>query len=317
MVSANQRKRGRDISLIEPMLLNRSDNLLNFIEGNWGLIGWELETAKTIEDVRNALNKVDPGQQPQPIQVFTRVTKAKATALDIRQHRRELNRLDKDVRAAAANQQRCQQSLQKVTWALREANSVAQENEIRGVFEKRSEEQKAAQALHEGLLSQAQSLYSQYEDERAFFAQCEMLRFLASRRYAFNPVNLANAIAGLPEMGWRQSSKRCSKHRVRLQDGAIYWLFKVIRHAASGLEPTHVPLKEVVREKLQERKKKVDYRALEAKKAWYHLYRAIDAVVEERHHPGALPYRVIAKYQQNRQHRNSVDSFLEEEEQLP
>jgi hypothetical protein len=38
------------------MLLNRSDNLVSFIEGNWGLIGWELQTAKTIEDVRNALN---------------------------------------------------------------------------------------------------------------------------------------------------------------------------------------------------------------------------------------------------------------------
>jgi hypothetical protein len=298
------------------MLLNRSDNLLNFIEGNWGLIGWELETAKTIEDVRNALNKVDPGQQPQPIQVFTRVTKAKATALDIRQHRRELNRLDKDARAAAANQQRCQQSLQKVTWALREANSIAQEKEIARIFEKRNKDHKTAQALYEDLLSCAQSLYSQYEDERAFFAQSEMLRFLLSSRYSFSPVNLANAIAGLPEMGWRQSAKRCSRHQARLQDGPLYWLFKLIRRAISEPEVAGLSLREVVKAKIQKRKGKLDHRALEARRAWYHLYRAIDAVVEERHHPGALPYRILAKYQQNRTHRNSADVLLEEEEEL-
>jgi hypothetical protein len=55
---------------------------------------------------------------------------------------------------------------------------------------------------------------------------------------------------------------------------------------------------------------------LEARKHWYHLRRAIDAVVEHRLHPGVLPYRIIAEYQRNRACQNSVDLFLEDEEQL-
>jgi hypothetical protein len=297
------------------MLLNRSDNLVSFIEGNWGLIGWELETAKTIEDVRNALNATD-SQQPHIIQVFTRASTATATALDLRRRARELRRLDKEVRAAAANQQRCGESLQKVTWALREANSATQQKEIAQLFERRSKDHEEAKLLHEGLLMHVRSVIAQYEDERAFFAQTEMLRFLLSPRYSFSPVNLANAIAGLPEMGWRQSAKRCSRHKARLPDGPIYWLFKLIRRASSELEFPQTPLREMVKAKLQKRKGKVNYQALEARKAWYHLYRAIDVVVEQRHHPGALPYRIIEKYRQNRQYRNSVDLLLEEEERL-
>jgi hypothetical protein len=55
---------------------------------------------------------------------------------------------------------------------------------------------------------------------------------------------------------------------------------------------------------------------LEARKHWYHLRRAIDAVVEHRLHPGVLPYRIIAEYQRNRACQNSVDLFLEDEGQL-
>src|SRR5271170_1716080 len=115
-LSPDGRKRGRGLSLVEAKLWNRSDNLQNFIEGNWGLIGWELETARKIEDVRKALNAADR-QQQQLIQVFTRITDARATAVDLRRRAKELKRFDKEQRAAAANQQRCEESLQKVTWA--------------------------------------------------------------------------------------------------------------------------------------------------------------------------------------------------------
>jgi hypothetical protein len=54
-----------------------------------------------------------------------------------------------------------------------------------------------------------------------------------SGRYSFNPVNLANAMAGLHEIGWRQSAKRCSPFKSHLREGQNWWLFKLICRAIS------------------------------------------------------------------------------------
>src|SRR5205814_1205314 len=42
-------------------------------------------------------------------------------------------------------------------------------------------------------------------DKEAAFSQSELLKFIHARKYARNPLQFANAMAGLPDMGWHQS----------------------------------------------------------------------------------------------------------------
>jgi hypothetical protein len=121
-----------------------------------------------------------------------------------------------------------------------------------------------------------------------------------------------------PEHPWAYSRNSCDTRMFRppWTSMAMPRPWPSARRTISEPESTQVPLQEVVKSKLQKCKEKSDYCVLEARKHWYHLRRAIDAVVEHRLHPGVLPYRIIAEYQRNRACQNSVDLFLEDEEQL-
>lgn len=47
--------------------------------------------------------------------------------------------------------------------------------------------------------------------KEAAFAQTELAEFIAKEKYARNPLQLANVMAGLPHLTWEQSYTRCSK----------------------------------------------------------------------------------------------------------
>ena len=161
------------------------------------------------------------------------------------------------LRAAGMAEEQRRKSLDRITSALAQAESTGggAERDFQRVFEERTREHQAARRVCEDLRQKEKALSKLYEDERAFLAQSELLKFIRSRRYAFTPVNLANAMAGLPEMGWRQSAKRCSRHKPKHGDGAVYWLFKLIRRALSERKPSE-PFVELVKLKLQSYKPK-------------------------------------------------------------
>ena len=157
-------------------------------------------------------------------------------------------------------------------------------------------------------------LSNRQADEQAYVAQTELLKFILSGRYSFTPLNLANAMAGLPYMQWRQSSKRCGKMECRIAMSSTYRLFKILYRASQGL-PSSQGLTNAVQNLLQN-SRKIDYVAAELRKNWYHLRAAIKTVTEKRHHPGSVPFRVLTEYQRRMRSRTSVDLLLEEEHGL-
>lgn len=48
-------------------------------------------------------------------------------------------------------------------------------------------------------------------DKCASFSQSELLQYITSKKYARDPLGLANAMAALPDISWEQSHARCSK----------------------------------------------------------------------------------------------------------
>jgi hypothetical protein len=232
----------------------------------------------------------------------------------LRKRREHLNELETNPQTALF-ERRCRERLDKANSALQQAVGTDKESEIRSVVERRKNEHTLAQAKYEGLLRTVRELQIEYQDAQAYIAQAELLRFVHSNRYSFTPLRLANSMAGLPEMGWRQSAKRCGRHKLKRGDTTVYWLFKLIRSAVdNGLRGSD--LKSSIKLKLDGHSHNSDYRLQEVKKNWYHLRRAFDKVSQQIHHPGAVPYRIVAEYQRNLQYRTALDLFLEEEEQL-
>src|SRR5262249_52881370 len=149
--------------------------------------------------------------------------------------------------------------------------------------------------------------------QQAYVAQTELLSCLRSRRYAFTPLNVVNAMAGLTYIGWSQSAKRCAKLERPFVQGFPFQLFLFIHRDLKKSPPGQLL---VVLERYLRKRPKTDYTAAELRKMWYHLSAAVHAVIQNGDHPKAVPYRVVAEYQRRTSVRSQLDLVLEEEGQL-
>jgi hypothetical protein len=77
-------------------------------------------------------------------------------------------------------------------------------------------------------------------DQRAFFVQTELLKF-RKRGYAHNPKVLANATAGLPDIGCRHSYRICSKTESPLWPSHHFKVFEFVQHTWDRREPNSRP----------------------------------------------------------------------------
>ena len=63
-------------------------------------------------------------------------------------------------------------------------------------------------------------------DKEAGFCQSELVDFITLKKYARNPLGLANAMAGLPDMAWETSRERCS--RIKVEPNFHYQVFLTV-----------------------------------------------------------------------------------------
>jgi hypothetical protein len=194
---------------------------------------------------------------------------------------------------------------------LRAASSVA---DMERECEIRDAALASAQTEYKQYFRHDRHLIDQLAEEEAYYAQQELLRFVLSGRYALIPINFANAMAGLPYMGWRQSFKRCLGRECQT-NGMAYRTFRIIRSAVSRSIDSSESVIDSVRTFLKTAKAEADIIA-ELKKNWYYLRIAIDDSVANNHARDALAYRITAVYQKRSCSKTAVDLILEERERL-
>ncbi len=314
--SREPNKRGRPFSLDQPSLLNRRRTLQFWIDGSWGKIGWKLRTAKTVSDIRKAFKPLGADSN-HPANLFAQNTRKTATAAKIRLRSKQLGRLNGIMRRESLATRQSQEAVDRVRAAFQQAESKRDKGEFEEILNERVSLQEEAQRKYAALERKERKLTEQLREERAFFAQHELLRCLKSGRCAFTPYKLASAMAGLPEVGWRRSAKRCSRDKSSSEAGQIFWLFRLLCRAISESKAANTNLSEHVRRTLQTHKDRKDYRLINAKENWRHLRRAIEgATRSKKQHPGSLPYRIIGQYQEYIQRKSAVELFREAEEKL-
>ncbi len=172
-------------------------------------------------------------------------------------------------------------------------------------------------------------------DQRAFFVQNELLRF-KKRGYAHNPKVLANATAGLPDIGCRHSFRICSQ-----TDPPAWPLyrFQVIefirrtwesRQSGSGQSPADLFIERIrqlprtvkvareiaLRYKLKS-KVEDNYLRRFLCENWRFLRMAINQVCIHKIHPKVVAYLITAKFYANLgKPRTAQDDVLIEMEML-
>lgn len=114
-------------------------------------------------------------------------------------------------------------------------------------------------------------------------------------------------------LSWRQSTKRCQKFEGLPEPGFRYLTFKVIERVNN--KSSKKDFLAVLEADLRKKPKR-NFAAQEMRRNWYYLRAAIKEVLQQKIHPGKIPYRIVAEYQRKMSSRTAVDFVFEEEEQL-
>lgn len=152
----------------------------------------------------------------------------------------------------------------------------------------------------------------------AYFYSSELLDFLHSPRCSLNPHNLANALAGLPYMKWRQSRTRCS---VLPKESYARFPFRIVRvisriWARRSEEFGKAPIEFFRAEVLKLPKPDLDVKESLCQH-WRDLRLAIEECWKTRHPGPLVPYSIASAFMKNlHREKTSIDRILDATEVL-
>jgi len=220
--------RGRRETISDEELSLRRNALVMLFEFKWGEVAWKLQHVKRADSLQVCLADLstagDIAALGPVVQCLLRDGAREGTRKRVRESQDAYFNLQDEQSAA---QDGITLELDRLTEALvafREARSKPRipksrksgRNQhanllrrVRHVVRDRKSTYKQRIALWNLLEAKRRNLQDEMQKQEAAFARNELFRFLRSKKYKLNPRNLANALAGLPIIGWRQSFRRC------------------------------------------------------------------------------------------------------------
>lgn len=186
------------------------NDLVHLFSVSWADIGWQLRHADSREELRQAFEPLRGKNNDHLVARFLRTIPSATSGDEVRSIRRALGRVVERRYKAQAN---CNDPVNKYCEAQTAVMEARAEQlwRVRGELLKRQSTLLEARKELRSAEELEQSLQKQLGELETIFAQEELVRILAERRCARNPLRLANAIAGLPYLTARVSYDRCSK----------------------------------------------------------------------------------------------------------
>lgn len=311
------RQPGRHSLIDDASLHNRRDRLVQVFEGFWGEIGWNLQRVKRPDDLINVFKVMEGRVWDDFISVFWAHTIQPAISGIPAKIRLELRRLGKPIRAASEANHNVYERLQRARSALSPRLSRHERKLVRKEFVKRWKEERQVKDEYKKLDERETSLRAQLRVAEAIFTRREIFQFIKSKRYELNPLNLANATAGLPFMAWRQSMRRCSKEKSISANGTSYQVFKAIRYLVSTTKKrTAQELVECFQTSIPLLPGRHKVAKADLAEKWLFLERALRKVFKAKPHPKALPFEITMRYFRQMRTQSHTDILLAERAKL-
>jgi hypothetical protein len=248
---AKVKKRGRPVALNTDWLRQRRDRLKSIFESYWPQVGWDLCRATTPESVMQALRPLEILQEPRIDLLLTDLSGIKRLE-DVRRYEVQRQRLSDDLQIVSKRLHRERQLVseaQNKCFEIRNWLATSKNKNHRANHRKReaSARLRVLKQLNvevdndlDGKIANLNHVSEEYKAAEAELValnaarvQKEFLGLLLSIRRSPNPLNLANALAGLPEIGWRRSFDLCKEMNPNPEEPASmpYSAFGLIEEA--------------------------------------------------------------------------------------
>jgi hypothetical protein len=307
---------GRPPSLDDSILQNHRERLVAIFEGSWGEIGWKLRKCRKPDDLVSMFSELPGAVFQDVIAVFCIPSTLPASSASLRNARRELRALVKPHRNAYELNRQAEERLRRVQRALPQAKG-SERKLVRKEFVKSKKEFEQMRAPWQSIAERERDLTVHVKLLEASFARRELFRFLKSRRYELNPLSLANAAAGLPYMGWRQSMRKCVKAQSMSAEGYQYQVFKAIRYLTStARNKAEKVLVEHFRESIPMLPHRHQLSKIELAEKWFFLERALRETCRAKSHPKSFPFEITKSYFKQMQVQSATTVLLAERAKL-
>jgi hypothetical protein len=310
-------QRGRKSAVEDGRLWADRDHFVWLLETSWPDLGGRLSTVKSPSDVLALLQIWKERSQNYGVQILLRAKSKPATTNSLNAMRRRIRELNVARLKASDYMQTCRESLEVAQRAsngqLSEREKVMVEQETKCRADKFAQAEKEYEALNRQHAEMEQAL----QDGEAYFARAEFVGFCRSQRYRLTAVNTANALAGLPLMGWRQSAKRCKAREPSGSNGGAMQIFDAIRRIVQSCTRKS----ELIKHAECWLKRPVgisskSYGVSELRKDWFYLRWSIKTVLEAGSRTRDLPYAIAREYWDRKAKATNVDRLLEEGERI-
>lgn len=308
-----KKRLGRNLGIEDGRLFDVREHLVWLIETTWDQAGCKLPTINGPDEIPTVLQIWKDRSSEHVTSALLRSSSGPANSARLRAQRRDIGKLNEKVRCALEEVEKRVESFERFLRIdaprLSEGEQIVVDDEIR---------KRVAEAIHAvneyfALQDQQKALENLVKDGEAHFARAELVRFCRSKRYRLSSLNIANALAGLPLIGWRQSAKRCKKWKSVGEKGVSFQVFEIIRRivASNTRRPGLVRDAELW---LRNRRTSESAGMADLHKNWYYLRRSIQTELDRGTSRRNLPSAISIEYWRRKSSPSTVDLAFAEDE---
>jgi len=313
---------GRPIAIEDGELFGARDHLVWLFEQTWADVGERLPWIRKPADVLDMLQVWDNPNtcynQHYIAKALRRPSSTPANPKWLAVTRRRLRELNVAVRSASDERDRCRQSLEKAERALSDHLSMTDKATVEDQILRRRQKLSQSESEYDALSKPQQDTQDLLLDGEATFARDQFFRFCKSSRYSLEPLKIANALAGLPHIGWRQSTTRCNREPARGANGKSIQVFKTIDRIVRSCVRRSDLVGHAERWLRTQKTKKDALGISELREKWYYLRWSIKTVLDAdpRVSTRNLPFAITREYWKRTSRPSNVDALFEEEERI-
>jgi hypothetical protein len=224
-------KKGRP-TIPDDFLLGDRNSWLHFLEEAWPEIGWSLmnirrDRSTTIEDIQKVFETVQSKDNFHHGRTFLSGLPELVEGDELRRNRIRSADLLFEIQTIRTQIPELRRSCEEAEEALKNVGEEERQIIEKELGDRRKRLVRLEETLGE-LETESKELTKMVPGQETYYYCSELLKFLHKRDNKVAPLNLANALAGLPHMGSRESFDRCHGMPRCFPERLPYQVFKVV-----------------------------------------------------------------------------------------
>jgi hypothetical protein len=330
---------GRPKDITDEDLFRARNFLVRLLDDTWPEVGPNLETFRMSLDGSDAIEASESESDfwpvvraleiPRALQVWESetdlwpVVRALLRLADPQEDSGNLSALrhllaqtTKSFLEQVEHRRKCQEDLERANCALATNLSKSEKRRITRIRATRARTSDMAQADYETIDKQLRDLQVAVQNAEARFAQIQLAMFCQDRRYRITPLRVANALAGLPFIGWRQSAKKCVKSKPDNVDLPGYETFTNITSMVKSWDGRRDLASHAKRWLRRKRTSSASRAIRELRNKFLFLKRSIEVVLSRTYKSEDLPWLVASEYSNQKRSPTQADIVLAKEARI-